>query len=977
MRRKLFLLTFLLAGYYCGSVKAAIEYYSDPELHLHFKLDTDTKEAAIGTGLDTERANAIYMPPLGDPWWDTHENLWKDLDIPSTITYNNVTYTVREVAPFAFFKSSYVQTIKLPETVRTIGSFAFYWCVNLRSINIPDLVTSIQEGTFVWCNKLESIELPANIGYIGNSAFSDCIGLKRINIPRKCNSVGDEAFKWCTSLSTLIIEDGTTPLKLACCYGVGLNYEGAMPKRYRGMFSDCPLKRLHLGRDIEFFSEFVNGWYPPFMKYDYKGKGTNNKDVWIENGNIYNEVTIGDNVTIIPESMFQYASIPNAITFPSHLISIGDDAFSNRSGTGGTLHQSQLNFPATLESIGKSAFNNCTSLGTIVCEGTVPPTLQDKYVFWNCNPLFIVPMGTRMTYLTSENWDKLKIVETSDEVVTINVKTAGTLFDRLNAQGYQLGTITRLKLKGTLNDTDWALLQSMSVLYDLDISELNIEEISEGQFTQSSLIYVKLPQNIKAIRNNAFYQCRSLTGTIEIPASCTEIGKQAFRETGITGLLFESPLHISEFAFCNCSNLEDVYIKGEGTIVDWLAFGSCGLKKMTIGRGVTLGESAVGLCDNLKEVVIEDGVKSLGPYSLSNQALEKVYFEGAIEEIGKSAFRNEFIKEVHISDIGKWCELIFPDNSHPFYRSNSSDPIPTLYYNGEELVDIEIPDGVERIGEYSFYMCDKLKTVKFPETLKNIGAKAFYGCMLMEDVQFPQNLESIGSDAFRLCSSLTNIDIPQSVRSISSGAFYNNKLQKVVVHWKNPISISSDTFYNVPYDCWLYVPIGTASKYAALEWKKIPNIKAVGLLSLNVNTGGTASCDAYNVSVTDNTETIMFTPYQEFYIKMVPNENHKIFKVKLNGENVLSELENGQLYIEDPDEDIALDITFAEEHIEMGDANGDRAIDRKDAKNVASHILKDSNGSFYGYAADMNDDGVINITDILLIIKKAKELNQE
>lgn len=830
MRRKLFLLTFLLAGYYCGSVKAAIEYYSDPELHLHFKLDTDTKEAAIGTGLDTERANAIYMPPLGDPWWDTHENLWKDLDIPSTITYNNVTYTVREVAPFAFFKSSYVQTIKLPETVRTIGSFAFYWCVNLRSINIPDLVTSIQEGTFVWCNKLESIELPANIGYIGNSAFSDCIGLKRINIPRKCNSVGDEAFKWCTSLSTLIIEDGTTPLKLACCYGVGLNYEGAMPKRYRGMFSDCPLKRLHLGRDIEFFSEFVNGWYPPFMKYDYKGKGTNNKDVWIENGNIYNEVTIGDNVTIIPESMFQYASIPNAITFPSHLISIGDDAFSNRSGTGGTLHQSQLNFPATLESIGKSAFNNCTSLGTIVCEGTVPPTLQDKYVFWNCNPLFIVPMGTRMTYLTSENWDKLKIVETSDEVVTINVKTAGTLFDRLNAQGYQLGTITRLKLKGTLNDTDWALIQSMSVLYDLDISELNIEEISEGQFTQSSLIYIKLPQNIKAIRNNAFYQCRSLTGTIEIPASCTEIGKQAFRETGITGLLFESPLHISEFAFSNCSNLEDVYIKGEGTIVDRHGFGFCGLKRIRIGKGVVLGESAIPGCDNIEEVILEDGVKSLGESSLSTSKVSKVFFEGSVEEICRWAFRNDYIEEVHISDIGKWCELIFPDNSHPFYRSNSSDPIPTLYCNGEELVDIEIPDGVERIGEYSFYMCDKLKTVKFPETLKNIGAKAFYGCMLMEDVQFPQNLESIGSDAFRLCSSLTNIDIPQSVRSISSGAFYNNKLQKVVVHWKNPISISSDTFYNVPYDCWLYVPIGTASKYAALEWKKNSQHKSSWLI---------------------------------------------------------------------------------------------------------------------------------------------------
>ena len=110
---------------------------------------------------------------------------------------------------------------------------------------------------------------------------------------------------------------------------------------------------------------------------------------------------------------------------------------------------------------------------------------------------------------------------------------------------------------------------------------------------------------------------------------------------------------------------------------------------------------------------------------------------------------------------------------------------------------------------------------------------------------------------------------------------------------------------------------------------------------------------------------------------MVPNENHKIFKVKLNGENVLSLQENGQLYIEDPDEDIALDITFAESHIVTGDANGDEVIDEKDAINVASHILKDYPEKFYEYAADINDDGVIDITDILLIIKKAKELKQQ
>lgn len=982
----------------CIPVMSETIYYRHPELHLLFTLNTSTMEATVGNGID-ERQNAICYPDSGDPWWNEspRTNYWRNIDIPETITCEGKaytydggvttiqqgTYTVTGIAPKAFNMCSWnIQTVQLPETVSEIGSFAFAYNTYLKSIDLPSQLYSIEPSTFIYCKALESIVLPPSIRYIGNSAFSDCTELKEINIPASCTSIGDDAFTYCIKLSKLIIEDGTTPLKIACSYNKGIDYEGTMPKNYRPMFSDCPLKELYWGRDIEFLSAFVNGWYPPFMEYRYWGVGTNNKDVYIHDGKIFEKVEIGDNVTVIPESMFQYATIPNAITLPSHLVSIGDNAFSNRSESGGTLHQSQLVFPATLASIGKDAFTNCTALGTITCEGTTPPSLPDNlyyHAFWNCNPLFIVPTGCRTTYLNTENWEKFRIVELSDELVTINIKTPGTLLDRLLAQGYQLGTISRLKLKGNPNDDDWANVKKMSVLYDLDISEINLEEISTGQFEKSSLIYIKLPQTIKAIRNNAFYQSRSLSGIIEIPASCTEIENQAFRETGISGVIFNGSVHIGQWAFSGCSNLIDINVTGEQTKVDQYGFASCGAKRITIGTGVEFGESAAALCDNLKEVIFEDGVKSIGSWAFHNlSTLEKIFFEGSVGTIGEAALSNlQNLSEIHIVDIGKWCQITFSDYNgtpgNPLYTPNSNYKDRHLYYNGEELVNIEIPNGVERIGDYCFYNCNKLETVKLPETLITIGNRSFSGCDALKEILLASGLESIGSYAFYQCQSLSNIDIPNTVKSISSCAFYNNKLEKVVVHWKEPINISSNVFYGVPNNCYLYIPIGAATKYSNAGWSCIPNIKAVGILSLKVNSGGTASCEAYVASVSNNTENILFNPYQSFSIKLEPDFNYKILKIKLNGKDVISELENNYLLIDEPEEDLSLSVTFAEEHIEMGDANGDDAIDEKDAIDTASHILKKTPSSFYDYAVDMNDDGVIDITDVLLIIQQVKE----
>lgn len=57
--------------------------------------------------------------------------------------------------------------------------------------------------------------------------------------------------------------------------------------------------------------------------------------------------------------------------------------------------------------------------------------------------------------------------------------------------------------------------------------------------------------------------------------------------------------------------------------------------------------------------------------------------------------------------------------------------------------------------------------------------------------------------------------------------------------------------------------------------------------------------------------------------------------------------------------------------VEKGDANGDGVIDGLDAACVARHVIGLTPAAFSAWAADVNDDGRINITDVTLIIAKS------
>ena len=727
--------------------------------------------------------------------------------------------------------------------------------------------------------------------------------------------------------------------------------------KYRGLFADCPIKELYLGRNLSYPTLF-NKLYNPF--YCITNYASNSSGYQTQTGKTFETVVFGETLTDIPDELFYYSFIKNEIVLPSGLKSIGARAFSNINYSDGTatLSQYKLTLPESLETMGENCFTY-SGLRFLYSNATTPPASDSPISSFTV----VVPENSGTSYRNEPNWKSNVIIDPADEVLTINVRTAGSLYDRILAQDKQLADVVRLKLKGSLNESDWNKVREMTKMYELDLSELVLDTIPNGIFNGlNNLNTLLLPNTIKKISASAFSDCKHLTGIFHIPSSCTVIGDNAFRKTSIEGLDYEGSLSIGKNAFSYCRILNELEIKGEKTIVKESAFSSTGLRRLTIGKGVELSEGAFGFNEKLTELVIKDSVSAIGSEAFQYcKALRKIVFEGRVNNIGENIFKLcDSLSEVHITNASLWCQLPFPESSAPLHLGAK------LYMNGKTLKNIELSNDVVGISSYSFYGCDSLASITFGNGLRNIQPYAFYGCKNLAEISIPSSMISIGAYAFANCEKVVSLDIPTTIESIGGYAFQNCiGLEKVVAHWRDPIVIDSyTTFKGVNSNCYLYIPIGTASKYSSAGWN-LPNLKAAGILSITVNTGGNIGC--YDVTITNKTEQIFFNPYQSFNISFIPETGYHLMKVKMNDMDVTNSIDNGILFIEEPEEDFSVSVVFADDNIVMGDVNGDGTVNTTDVLAVANYILKCPPEVFYDYAADMNDDDVINITDAVII----------
>lgn len=152
------------------------------------------------------------------------------------------------------------------------------------------------------------------------------------------------------------------------------------------------------------------------------------------------------------------------------------------------------------------------------------------------------------------------------------------------------------------------------------------------------------------------------------------------------------------------------------------------------------------------------------------------------------------------------------------------------------LREVDIPASVISIGELGFYtsgndgafsFCENLKKVSFCKGLKSIGCYSFRGTAL-ENVELPDGLEDIGELAFADCTTLKRLVIPDSVQDLYESEIARTAwLQKFP--WDNcrnleiveyPLRFNPDIFQGTKF----YVDVIQPQKqreYNVQRWKKV------------------------------------------------------------------------------------------------------------------------------------------------------------
>lgn len=116
-------------------------------------------------------------------------------------------------------------------------------------------------------------------------------------------------------------------------------------------------------------------------------------------------------------------------------------------------------------------------------------------------------------------------------------------------------------------------------------------------------------------------------------------------------------------------------------------------------------------------------------------------------------------------------------------------------YTGIGDCIVNIPEKVNRIGEYCFSSSCNLNTVTIPASVVSIGTGAFCDCQELVDISLPYGLTSIGANAFFNCCELEEITIPDTVTVIGKFAFSGcTNLQSIEVP-DGVVAIECGTFF--------------------------------------------------------------------------------------------------------------------------------------------------------------------------------------
>ena len=589
---------------------------------------------------------------------------------------------------------------------------------NIKNVVIEDGITSIGSFAFYGCS-LTNIRIPGSVTSIGNCAIEDCMSLTSVTIPGSVSSIGEYAFRDCRNLTDATILDGVTSIENRAFWGCSSLTSVTIPNSVTNIgesaFWNC--------------NKLTSVTIPDGV--------TSIEDLVFSSCYSLTSITIPNSVTSIGNRAFRSCTKLTSITIPDGVISIGNFAFS------GCNELTSITIPDSVTSIGDSAFEECRILTSISIPDSV--TSIGGNVFKNCTRLKTISLSCKSSLKKSDFGEQANLVSAS-HILKKTAAKAVTCTENGNKEYWTCEHCGKYFLSDDTNpETAKAVELSETVIpasHKLTKVEAKAPTCTEdgnkeywtcehcGKYFLSDDAN---PETAKAVEQSEFI-IPALNHKNAIIQNASEPTETAPGYSGDRYCPDCDKVVEKGYTYWNEGNLtwklyEDgtLNISGTGAMKDYNdddnpspVYQNSNVKKVVIEKGVTsIGNYAFSGCLGLKSITIPDGITSIGDHA----------FDSCIN------LRSITLPD-SITSIGMWA-----------------------FYNCWNVSSIIIPDGVTSIEDFTFNSCISLTSITIPNSVTNIKSSAFHNCADLTSITIPDSVTSIGYAAFSNCDSLQTISL--------------------------------------------------------------------------------------------------------------------------------------------------------------------------------------------------------------------------
>ncbi len=524
--------------------------------------------------------------------------------------------------------------------------------------------------------------------------------------------------------------------------------------------------------------------------------------------NEFSFYTIPDTVKTISYAAFEYAPL-KTVFLNDGLETIEGFAFSNSSllyitipGTVTSIGQSVLaqcsaitkvTFEEGVTAIPESAFDRCRNLETVNLPDSV--TTIGDIAFWDCTKLKSLKLPKNLREFKGtpgRNMGGLNIALTVDpENQYFSTDELGVLYNKDKTLLYYCPNLPyTFDYTVRCNLSEYAF-KGCENLRNVDIA-CDLHIIPENAFNGcTSLDTVTLPATLQRIDSTAFnssLKTVNYRGTEELwnLISVYSSGNNALKSANIVYNYSEEE-EPEEITLTYDKDSNTVTITGSGTLTvnDLNKWSTAGINtyglKVKIGKGINITDGRIfNDCSTAFYYMTSFEVDSGNPY---------------LSSLNGVLYNKDQTKLIRFPDRHTTASY---DVVECMVASTVKEIAPYAFAS-TGVTDVNLPSGLETIGDYAFYSATKLVDITIPDSVKTIGISAFSDCREMTKATLPEGLETIPQECFSGCKKLESVNIPDSVTTIGNMAFTSCALKEINIS-KNltEISIPGYTFGGCP-----------------------------------------------------------------------------------------------------------------------------------------------------------------------------------